>query len=134
EGVLGQHAREGIKLCEEQLDRAPPPTIPAAAVAETPVASPPPEIDARKRAPDPLGSVLLAIGVAALAGSASLAVLASTHARKLDRAGDERTLVDEQRRARAFEGAAIGVSIAGTGLVIGGIVRLVQKARRNRRH
>jgi hypothetical protein len=132
DGVLGQHARDGIKLCEEQLAHAPAPALTTDAVAKTPPATPPPTPRDERRRPDPLGTVLVVLGAATLAVGASLAVLASSHARKLDRATDERTIVDEQRRARAFQGSAIGVSVLGTGLVIGGIVRLVQRSRRAR--
>jgi hypothetical protein len=134
EGVLGQHAREGIKLCESQLEQAPTPPPPLVRDAAVPPASPPPPVEPRRRAADPLGSVLLGLGVASLAAGASFAVLAASHARKLDRADDEQRIAVEQRRARAFEGAAIGVSALGTGLVIGGIVRLVQRSRRHRGH
>lgn len=132
DGLFGQHAREGIKLCEQKLDdeRAPPP---APKVEPTPPQPLPPPDRVQRRGADPLGAVLLSLGVASLAGAASLAALSGTHARRLDRAGDEQTIVDERRRARAFEGAAIGVSVLGTGLVVGGIVRLVQR-RRHRDH
>lgn len=132
DGLFGQHAREGIKLCEQQLDeeRTPPPPP---KIEPTPSQPSAPPDRVQRRGPDPLGAVLLSLGVASLAGAASLAALAGTHARRLDRASDEQRIVDERRRARAFEGAAIGVSALGTGLVIGGIVRLVQR-RRHRDH
>ncbi|HWB79122.1 MAG TPA: hypothetical protein VG755_29380 [Nannocystaceae bacterium] len=132
DGLFGQHAREGIKLCEQTLgdERATPPEP---KVAPTPPQPLPPPDRVQRRTVDPLGTALLSLGVASLAGAASLAALAGTHARRLDRARDEQTIVDERRRARAFEGAAIGVSVLGTGLVVGGIVRLVQR-RRHRDH
>lgn len=130
DGVLGQHAREGIKLCEAELERAPAPPIEV-----TPSTVPPPKDTPapKRRAPDALGIALLTVGVASLAVAATFTVLAVSHAHKLDDADDEQEIEDEQRSARAYQGAAIGVSVLGTGLVIGGIVRLVQTSRKHRR-
>lgn len=132
DSVLGQHARDGIKLCEQSLAREPPPPEPVApVVASTPVPTPT-KSDTRVRAGDPLGGALLGLGLAGLAAAASLAVVSASHARRLDQADDERTLLDEQRKARGFEAGAITLGVVGTGLVIGGIVRLVQRSRRGR--
>lgn len=128
ESMLGQHARDGIKLCEQQLPRERPrPDVEPAAQDETPTTPKSP------RRPDPLGSTLLTFGIASLAGATALAVLAGTHARRLEAAVDERTLLDEQRRARVFEGASIAVGVAGSALVVAGIVRLVQRRPQRRR-
>ncbi len=131
DGVLGQHAREGIKLCEAEIASAPAPAIDVKPSTVPPKDTPPPPT--KRRGPDVLGSVLLAFGVASLAAAATFTVLAVSHARKLEDADDEQEIEDEQRRARAYQGAAIGVSLLGTGLVIGGVVRLVQKSRKHRR-
>lgn len=132
DGVLGQHAREGIKLCESSITEAaaepPPPVFEPTPPSPTPQVAPRPEGRSRRR--DPVGPLLLGVGIVGIAASASLAVVASLHARRLDRAGDERRVLDEQRRARGFEGAAIAVAVLGCGLVVGGIVRLIQTARR----
>ena len=129
DGMFGQHAREGIKLCEQELQHPPPPQV----VHTPPPPSRPTPAPADVRLqPDPLGGVLLGIGVASLATAGGLAVLASTHAHRLDRANDEQTIVNEQRRARGFEAAAIATSVVATSLIVGGIVRLVQQARQSR--
>lgn len=131
DSVLGQHAREGIKLCEQSLPREPPPPEPVAPTIVAPTPAPTPTMpDARTRAGDALGGTLLGVGLAAFAAAASLAVVSASHARRLDRADDERTLLDEQRKARGFEAGAITLGVVGTGLVVGGIVRLVQRSRR----
>ncbi len=132
DSVLGQHAREGIKLCEQSLPREPPPPEPVAPTVVAPTPAPTPtKADTRARAGDPLGGTLLGLGLAAFAASASLAVVSASHARRLDRADDERTLLDEQRKARGFEAGAITLGVVGTGLVVGGIIRLVQRSRRS---
>ena len=76
---------------------------------------------------------MLALGVVALAGATGFAVLTRVHARGLHAATDERALLDEQRRARGYEGATIAVGVAGSALVIAGIVRLVQRRPHRRR-
>lgn len=133
DGVLGQHAREGIKLCEPSIITAAPEPPPPVLASPPPPSIPPvsPRADARPRRRDPVGPLLLGAGVVGIAASASLAVVASIHALRLERASDERGVLDEQRRARAFEGAAIAVAVVGSGLLVGGIVRLVQGARRS---
>jgi hypothetical protein len=133
EGVLGEHAREGIKLCEAELARAPAPAIDVPPSTVPPPADAPAKPPERGR-PDVLGTVLVAFGVGSLAAAGAFTGLAVTHARKMDEADDEQEIVDEQKRARAYQGAAIGMSVLGTGLVIGGIVRLVQQSRKHRRH
>lgn len=131
--LLGQHARDGIKLCEEQIQRPPPPTeVPRPVVEPTPRGEPstPPVASPRI---DPLGTTMLALGIVALAGATGFAVLTRVHARRLHAATDERALLDEQRRARGYEGATIAVGVAGSALVIAGIVRLVQRRPHRRR-
>jgi hypothetical protein len=129
DGVLGRHARDGIKLCESQLEPAttPPPRPVPEPRARITTPAPPPEL--QRRAPDLLGSVLLGFGVGSIATGIAFAVLAADHAERLDSADDEQSLLVEQRRARGFEAAAIAASVLGTGLVVGGIVRLVQHSR-----
>jgi len=133
--ALVDGTRQGIKLCEAALD-APPESVPPPAGAQpgapdaTDPAPPPPDDrpprDPRSRAwaRDPLGGVLLGLGLG-VAGAAG-GTLWGLSVRRLDaadRATDETIYADQRAQARGLRAGAIASFGLGGALLVGAAIR-----------
>ncbi len=144
DGPFGTLSRDGIRLCESQLATqtpAPAPT-PAPPPAEPSEPEPEPAQDVGDSQPDreerdrwiedPLGGVLLGVGVAGLAVGAGLSIAAGSVSRAAESADNETFYAgDRQRSRRLIAGGAVSFAVGGV-LIVGAAARYAVVARRLR--
>ena len=134
--ALVNGARQGIKLCEDELEPAPTPTptpAPVPVVAPAPVAEAARvDHDPRPWYRDPWGGVLVGVGVGAVAGAGgTLWALSVREARAAERAPNESAYADELVGARALRAGAVASFGVGGALLVGAVIRYVVVQRRS---
>ena len=139
--TLHELARDGFRICEEELALVPPPEPtpepPAPTPTPTPVAPAPPKDTPPPRHrhwfADPAGVTLFATGIAGIAVGGVLHGRSSSVAANASEAPDEAGYAAELTQARRLlVGAVVSYSIAGA-LLLGATVRWAVVARRGRR-
>jgi len=135
--ALVDGTRQGIKLCEASLEEPEPEPEPPPIVAETSEPEPEPEsVDPGPRPwfRDPLGGVMLGLGLAiAGGGGGTMWALSNRRLDEAEAAIDETVFADTRAQARGLRTGAIASMTLGGALLVGAVVRYGLVARTNRR-
>jgi len=130
-------ARERIALCRPR--KPPPPVVVAPPASAEPVdgdvpPSRPPERKADVGRPwhrDPVGGVLLGLGLAVAVAGTGLEIAGATRRQGADDANDEQAFRRQLRQSNVMQGVGIGLIASGSALVVGAVIRyaLVRRGR-----